>query len=740
MDFRDKKIIDTIDAFGKTIESQVDEGIIDWFKDKLGLSDQDAKLAADAAEEAGANKEVTPKVEKPATSGTDGAADAAANTTANTSTVGDDADDDSTGGTANNANAGVDGAAGATANNVPDESDPGQSASGDDAFALAGQVQAGQAGPNNPTKDTPTATNVSATTPEKQYNANLMKAYNDGGKKAMPEIKDMQQKLKDLGFDPKGVDGKYGNGTYAAVQAFQKANNLTVDGQAGPNTLKAIDAAAGKTQQASADTGASTAGVDGAADAAANAGASNATTKPANTQTTTTQAKPDAETQKIIDQINQELEKLANAKKPAEPQVVSTSFDRDDAASMRNAANLIENLLTEDKLDDLIKQLAGTAWAKSNPDAFKQIQDKVTTSRTTTTTGKTELKPSGQFSSNQTTTTKSTTTKTGQSQGQGQNTQGNNLALTAVNDLADNIRTGKDPIIAQLEKELKDPNWQDYKFNGTWMNYTRDKAVEIAGNKEYGLSRDDSLEIINGYGRQQLQAAVIGYFNKKYMGGGDKNFKVGNTNRFFAQVRAKMGVAQGTAPERVDFSKDNNMTDKTNVTEASMNISMNGQDAREVAELVAILKNAGMPDAKPIAHMHMDAPEEPMDASPCGMGEEVVDEWENSPDGYRGEEEYSDTQTMTQTMAGGLNGPKKRDAIRVKDPKLETSIKEQLWAALNEKFTTEGRGRGRGKKMKEVDVQTTEGRGRGRGKKMKEVDVQTTEGRGKGRGRGRGKG
>lgn len=713
MDFRDKKIIDTIDAFGKTIESQVDEGIIDWFKDKLGLSDQDAKLAADAAEEAGANKEVTPKVEKPATAGVDGDADAAANTAANTSTVGDDSADDSTGAGANNANAGVDGAA----DSVPDESNPTQDASGDDAFALAGTAQAGQAGPNNPVKDTPTATNVSATTPEKQYNANLMKAYNDGGKKAMPEIKDMQQKLKDLGFDPKGVDGKYGNGTYAAVQAFQKANNLTVDGQAGPNTLKAIDAAAGKTKQASADTGASTAGVDGAADAAANAGASDATTQAANTQTGTTQAKPDAETQKIIDQINQELEKLASAAQIPEPQVVATSFDRDDAASMRNAANLIENLLTEDKLDDLIKQLSGTAWAKSNPDAFKQIQDKVTKSRTTKTTGKTELKPSGEFSSNQTTTTKSTTTQTGQSQGQGQNTQGNNLALTAVNDLSNNIRTGKDPIIAQLEKELKDPNWQDYKFNGTWMNYTRDKAMEIAGNKEYGLGRDEQLEIINGYGRQQLQTAVIGYFNKKYMGGGDKNFKVGNTNRFFAQVRAKMGVTGGgTAPERVDLSKDNNMTDKTNVTEASMNISMNGQDAREVAELVAILKNAGMPDAKPIAHMHMDAPEEPMDASPCGMGEEVVDEWENSPDGYRGEEEYSDTQTMTQTMAGGLNGPKKRDAIRVKDPKLETSIKEQLWAALNEKFTTEGRGRGRGKKMKEVDVQTTEGRGKGRGR------------------------
>ena len=75
---------------------------------------------------------------------------------------------------------------------------------------------------------------------------------------------------------------------------------------------------------------------------------------------------------------------------------------------------------------------------------------------------------------------------------------------------------------------------------------------------------------------------------------------------------------------------------------------------------------------------------------------------------------------------------------------LETSIKEQLWAALNAKLTTEGRGRGRGKKKMKDDINTTEGRGRGRGKKDKKmtdaIDIKTTEGRGKGKGRGRGKG
>ena len=40
--------------------------------------------------------------------------------------------------------------------------------------------------------------------------ANLMKAYNDGGKQAMPAIKDLQTALGRLGHNPNGIDGKYG--------------------------------------------------------------------------------------------------------------------------------------------------------------------------------------------------------------------------------------------------------------------------------------------------------------------------------------------------------------------------------------------------------------------------------------------------------------------------------------------------------------------------------------------------
>jgi peptidoglycan L-alanyl-D-glutamate endopeptidase CwlK len=50
--------------------------------------------------------------------------------------------------------------------------------------------------------------------------------------------------LKQLGFDPKGVDGVYGPGTQAAVIAFQKAKGLTPDGICGPNTMAALQSSA----------------------------------------------------------------------------------------------------------------------------------------------------------------------------------------------------------------------------------------------------------------------------------------------------------------------------------------------------------------------------------------------------------------------------------------------------------------------------------------------------------------
>ena len=54
------------------------------------------------------------------------------------------------------------------------------------------------------------------------------------------EVRQLQQKLKDLGYLSGSADGKFGVATEAAVIAFQKNNNLTADGKAGTATLNKL--------------------------------------------------------------------------------------------------------------------------------------------------------------------------------------------------------------------------------------------------------------------------------------------------------------------------------------------------------------------------------------------------------------------------------------------------------------------------------------------------------------------
>ena len=50
-----------------------------------------------------------------------------------------------------------------------------------------------------------------------------------------------QERLKALGFDPGTIDGKFGSKTKAAVEAFQRANGLGVDGVVGPLTWEKLE-------------------------------------------------------------------------------------------------------------------------------------------------------------------------------------------------------------------------------------------------------------------------------------------------------------------------------------------------------------------------------------------------------------------------------------------------------------------------------------------------------------------
>jgi peptidoglycan hydrolase-like protein with peptidoglycan-binding domain len=78
-----------------------------------------------------------------------------------------------------------------------------------------------------PTKPTPTPT------PTVQYSRLLkvISPYMRGD-----DVKAVQTALKAAGYDPKGIDGVYGENTESAVKAFQKAKKIEVDGIVGKIT------------------------------------------------------------------------------------------------------------------------------------------------------------------------------------------------------------------------------------------------------------------------------------------------------------------------------------------------------------------------------------------------------------------------------------------------------------------------------------------------------------------------
>ena len=170
--------------------------------------------------------------------------------------------------------------------------------------------------------------------------------------------------------------------------------------------------------------------------------------------------------------------------------------------------------------------------------------------------------------------------------------------------------------------------------------------------------------------------------------------------------------------------------------EVTVSVTASGKE--NVADLISMMQQAAGIEAPqaPMAHDHEPEMELPAKGQEMDMAtmrsimsagddeapaeEEASEEWDNSPD-----EEYGSEDDIIAT-GDDLHRPKDRKAIRVKDPAVE-SIRDQLWAALSEKKTAEGRGaimagRGRGKKKLKAsrgneDNKTTEGRGKGRGKK-----------------------
>lgn len=74
--------------------------------------------------------------------------------------------------------------------------------------------------------------------PEKEYKLGerILKPGMEG-----EDVKELQEYLNQLGYDAGAVDGEYGDNTEQAVRAFQTDTGCEVDGEAGPETLAALD-------------------------------------------------------------------------------------------------------------------------------------------------------------------------------------------------------------------------------------------------------------------------------------------------------------------------------------------------------------------------------------------------------------------------------------------------------------------------------------------------------------------
>jgi peptidoglycan hydrolase-like protein with peptidoglycan-binding domain len=538
----------------------------------------------------------------------------------------------------------------------------------------------------------------------------------------MPEIKNLQTALSRLGHDPNGIDGKYGNGTYAAVQAFQKANGLSVDGQAGPGTMAAIKKALDDNFEKNKVTPDDTANannqekeVPSTTDDTANANnqekevpsTTDDAMDPKNQQQDMDTAQPNADVDRYIELLNKLEGGQVNAGTPnaTQGQVVASYDFRDLIA------------LVESKLNEQLTQ-AEMAELKALHDKVQghvgipgMDDDKIT--KALNRYLKLVKEPADKADAQNKASDAQLIAKGQAAKADAQN-KASDAQLIAKGQAA-KAQSAEPKVSKELYVQMAPNRNADLaNFNVSKMKAKYPKPYVDIPNKDGTITR--------GYGPLKNLEDFVANKGKKF-----KAKIIGKPAQQAGVPNAELDGAQRGVQTA---SKDNNM--KKAIEEASMNISINGDSAAEVAELAGILKNAGMHDAKPVSDImpHADNSHddmmskmamvsEPEMDSPCGMDEEGVEEdWDNSPD-----ESYADTQTMTKDLSGGINRQKK--AYKAAQPgdnamAVETSIKEQLWAALNEKMTAEGRGRGKKMKLKasrgNEDIKTTEG---SRGKKSR---------------------
>ena len=190
----------------------------------------------------------------------------------------------------------------------------------------------------------------------------------------------------------------------------------------------------------------------------------------------------------------------------------------------------------------------------------------------------------------------------------------------------------------------------------------------------------------------------------------------------------------------------------------NVNISAAGKD--HVEDLLGMMKNAGLGDAKPVTPDMMpmrtdmerlrdivDGPKDMDDLKPGDQMDSIetdadsVEEFANSPEGSQSDPEYKDTEYMTKDLSGGLNKEKKayKKAQDGDNAMAVESIKDHLYNLLSEKkakpdFLDVDKDGDKKEPMKKALKDKKVGEGRGK--------VMAGRGRGKDKlmaGRGRGK-
>jgi len=183
----------------------------------------------------------------------------------------------------------------------------------------------------------------------------------------------------------------------------------------------------------------------------------------------------------------------------------------------------------------------------------------------------------------------------------------------------------------------------------------------------------------------------------------------------------------------------------------TMNVSLNASGKEHVEDLINMMKNAGMNDAKEVGDMDMpqqlpmrmdmerlrdlvdepdheheeiemeEAPCEECGEAPCCCDDTDMEEWANSPEGSEDDVDYRDQDYMTNMMGDDLHKKKKSYAAAQDGDNAMAveAIKAQLMKALSEKkkpdankngipdYAEDGKGKNdlaKGKKPKKGEV------------------------------------